>query len=315
MAYYNKGSSLYALGRKEEAIIAYDQAIKINPDYAMAYYNKGSSLYALGRKEEAIIAYDQAIKINPDNPLYLCNRGALLSKLGKDKEAQNDHKESFDLMSKKQYGDNISEGNIAFIEDTLKSFNIVNGNLDKVVDDYIKKNPEDEAKILEAQKQIKDSILNAVGKNISEAISKGGDTKAKALTSLELMQAQINDLEKQAETNPTIAALLLLLKNHDSQINDNKADLNYVNENLDRIGGDVNDLTHKVNVVKINCLTESLYDNLILNHPEILSFVTKHCNGNMSRAIDLGANLTKGDMEILQLLLGNEGQGGFVEQI
>ena len=41
-------------GRYEEAIKAYDEALKINPQDADAWTNKGNALSNLGRKEEAI---------------------------------------------------------------------------------------------------------------------------------------------------------------------------------------------------------------------------------------------------------------------
>jgi len=125
---------------------------------------------------------------------------------------------------------------------------------------------------------------------------KVGDRGEKFLQKFRIIEKLVQKLQSEGELT-------------EGKLNAIKADLNYIAENLDQIGGDVNDLTHQVNVVKINCLTESLYDNPLLNDPEMLSFVMKHCDGDMSRSIDLGANLTKADMEILQLLLGNEGQG------
>ncbi|HHP7243493.1 MAG TPA: tetratricopeptide repeat protein, partial [Elainellaceae cyanobacterium] len=38
----------------------------MNADYHQPWHNRGNALYALGRKEEAIDSYDQAIAINGD---------------------------------------------------------------------------------------------------------------------------------------------------------------------------------------------------------------------------------------------------------
>ena len=45
-----------------EATVANDQAIKVDPNDARPYYNKGAALIALGKNDEAIVAYDQANK-------------------------------------------------------------------------------------------------------------------------------------------------------------------------------------------------------------------------------------------------------------
>lgn len=54
--------------QKKEAIDAYNQAIKLKPDYADAYNNKGVSLNDLGLSNEAIEAYNLAIKYKPIYP-------------------------------------------------------------------------------------------------------------------------------------------------------------------------------------------------------------------------------------------------------
>ncbi|MCG8365211.1 MAG: tetratricopeptide repeat protein [Pseudanabaenales cyanobacterium] len=82
-AFYNKGTALDDLGRKEEAITCYDQALAIKPDYDKAFYNKGTALYDLGHKEEAIACYDQALEFKPDDHLAWNNRGNALSDLGR----------------------------------------------------------------------------------------------------------------------------------------------------------------------------------------------------------------------------------------
>jgi len=51
-----KGIALHALGRNEEAIVAYDQTIRLNPKISQVYTNKGNALYALRMDEEAIAA-------------------------------------------------------------------------------------------------------------------------------------------------------------------------------------------------------------------------------------------------------------------
>jgi hypothetical protein len=65
-AHYNLGVALARTGKVEEAIAHYEQAIRIDPDFAGAHYNLGKALTQVGRVPEAIEHYEQALRINPD---------------------------------------------------------------------------------------------------------------------------------------------------------------------------------------------------------------------------------------------------------
>jgi len=77
----NKGYALYESGKYEEAIAAYNEAIKIDPVFKAAWYNKGLALYKLGRYDEAVAAYDEVIRIDPNFKDVLANRELARSKL------------------------------------------------------------------------------------------------------------------------------------------------------------------------------------------------------------------------------------------
>ncbi len=66
-AYFGKGLSLEKSHRLQKALVEYDFAIKYKSDYAEAYYHKCWILGRLGRYDEAGAAYDLAIKYNPDS--------------------------------------------------------------------------------------------------------------------------------------------------------------------------------------------------------------------------------------------------------
>ena len=66
LAWYGKGVALQYLSRYEEAIKCYDKALEINPNAAHAWNRKGGALYGLRRYEEAIKCYDKALEINPN---------------------------------------------------------------------------------------------------------------------------------------------------------------------------------------------------------------------------------------------------------
>ena len=88
LAWENRGFALQELGRYEEAIASYDQALQIKPDYYSGIWvNRGFSLENLGRYEEAIASYDQALQIKPDYYQACFNQGYALQKLGKHEKA------------------------------------------------------------------------------------------------------------------------------------------------------------------------------------------------------------------------------------
>lgn len=55
-----EGNALFDLKRYEEALAAHEQAIRLDPNYALAYYGKGVALESLGKKTEAQQAYARA---------------------------------------------------------------------------------------------------------------------------------------------------------------------------------------------------------------------------------------------------------------
>ena len=73
-AWHGKGSSLSSLGDEEEAIEAYESAIKIVPNH-QSWNGKGIALAKLGQYEDSIQAYDNSLTINPKNWMAWVNRG------------------------------------------------------------------------------------------------------------------------------------------------------------------------------------------------------------------------------------------------
>jgi tetratricopeptide (TPR) repeat protein len=86
-AWYNKGNVLEKLGKHEEAMRSYDNAVEIQPEYYNAWNNKGNVLHKLGNYEEAIKCFDNVIEIKPDVSEAWNSKGNILDKLGKHEEA------------------------------------------------------------------------------------------------------------------------------------------------------------------------------------------------------------------------------------
>ena len=67
----------------------YDEAIaESNKALAALFALVGESNLRLGKLEEARVAYENAVKCQPEKPEYLANLGVILNKLGRSKEAQ-----------------------------------------------------------------------------------------------------------------------------------------------------------------------------------------------------------------------------------
>lgn len=56
-------------GEHERAITSFDQAIELNPSFALAHYGKGHSLWHCGRPGEAVGSLDEAQRLSPRDPL------------------------------------------------------------------------------------------------------------------------------------------------------------------------------------------------------------------------------------------------------
>ena len=62
-----RGNQLWRLGRYQESVEAFDQAIKLKPAFIhLAYYGKGLALHSDKKYQEAVDAFDQAVKFKPD---------------------------------------------------------------------------------------------------------------------------------------------------------------------------------------------------------------------------------------------------------
>jgi tetratricopeptide (TPR) repeat protein len=66
---FNRGNALVGAGRREEAVAAYREAIRVAPGNPEAWHNLGCVLGELGRKDEAVAALEETLRLKPDHPL------------------------------------------------------------------------------------------------------------------------------------------------------------------------------------------------------------------------------------------------------
>ena len=79
--WFEEGNALYSLKRYEEALTAYEKAIRLDPNDPTYHVNKGNALLSLKRYEEALTAYEEAIRLNPNNDLYHLHKNIALRNL------------------------------------------------------------------------------------------------------------------------------------------------------------------------------------------------------------------------------------------
>ncbi|MFH1353294.1 MAG: FliG C-terminal domain-containing protein [bacterium] len=65
--HYSAGGDYFQEGNYEKAAEEFREAIKYNPEIWQTYQYFGSTLFALGREEEAIRAYEKSLSLNPEN--------------------------------------------------------------------------------------------------------------------------------------------------------------------------------------------------------------------------------------------------------
>lgn len=61
-----KGNEFFAAKKFDEAVLAYENGIKVSPEIPELWYNKGLSLHNLNRLEEAAVSYRKALELRPD---------------------------------------------------------------------------------------------------------------------------------------------------------------------------------------------------------------------------------------------------------
>ncbi len=77
--HYNWANALQILGRFEEAVARYQEALRIKPNHANAHNNLGKAFENLARFDKAVTEYQSALRLEPDNISALNNLAWLLA--------------------------------------------------------------------------------------------------------------------------------------------------------------------------------------------------------------------------------------------
>jgi tetratricopeptide (TPR) repeat protein len=76
-AFNNRGVAYRNMGDLDRAVADYDQAIRLKPDYLAAYYNRGLALADKREYGKAISDFTALLRVDPKNPIVLYRRGTV----------------------------------------------------------------------------------------------------------------------------------------------------------------------------------------------------------------------------------------------
>jgi tetratricopeptide (TPR) repeat protein len=79
------GDIMVEKGDITAALIAYERAVELRPDFTGAYYNRlGNTLSRFSQHERAVTAFQKAITAEPDNPFYILYLAGAYTALGQE---------------------------------------------------------------------------------------------------------------------------------------------------------------------------------------------------------------------------------------
>jgi Tfp pilus assembly protein PilF len=94
---HTRAMNLLNAERYPEAIQYLDEAIRLDPRYAVAFSNRGVAYYSLGQYEQAIKDYDEAIRLDPRHVSAYTGRCGSYNSLGQHQQAMQDCNEAIRL--------------------------------------------------------------------------------------------------------------------------------------------------------------------------------------------------------------------------
>lgn len=97
ITFNNRGLAYQALQEYETAIADFESAIALNPKFVAAYYNRGVSYYDLSECEKAITDFDHVLSLDANSASAYYNRGDAYNRLGDYQRAISDYNHALSL--------------------------------------------------------------------------------------------------------------------------------------------------------------------------------------------------------------------------
>ncbi len=90
-AFFLRALSYWELNQRERAVRDYDEAIRIEPQFAPALNNRADAYLKLGKTQQGVPDIDRALEIAPQDPIYNVTHGQIGQTLGDRDGAMRDH--------------------------------------------------------------------------------------------------------------------------------------------------------------------------------------------------------------------------------
>ncbi len=122
---YSQGVAQLSLDGFERALVYFEQATQLDPEYAEAWYQAGYCYGVLGRHADALKASRQAAKLRPDWSATYVNIGASSFSLGQFKEAVDAYRQAIrldDNNAETQYALGLSLGKIDRTDEEILAY-------------------------------------------------------------------------------------------------------------------------------------------------------------------------------------------------
>ncbi len=98
--YYTLGNIQKKINKFQDAVVSFENSLKINPNFSEAHNNLGNTKKSLGKKNEAIYHYKKAISLKKNNIAALINLSIILKENNNYHELLKTYEKILDLDSK-----------------------------------------------------------------------------------------------------------------------------------------------------------------------------------------------------------------------
>lgn len=125
--YHSELANNYYLNEHDldKAIIEFEKAIKVAPNYAMAHLGLGFVYVAKEWYDKAVVELKETIRIFPDNALAHCGLGTIYNTKGRYTQAISEHVKAIQInpdLSESHYGLGVAYGNRKLYDKAISEF-------------------------------------------------------------------------------------------------------------------------------------------------------------------------------------------------